>query len=321
MRCAPWRWVRHLGRVPRRAPPRRRPTSTAFDSLHRGYRADKADPFAFYCEVAAAHRVAHLAARLRLAGRRPGCARARRAMRSTRRCRSTSCTSARGAASDGQFLSYRELAHAARRLLQRPRLHARRADADHRASVLRLVGLPDDRLLRADGALRHAAGLHVPRRSSASARHRRDPRLGAVALPDRRARPARISTARICTSTPIRARAFIPNGTAHLQLRPQRGARVPAVVGACSGSTRYHIDGLRVDARRLDAVSRLRAQGRRVDPEPARRPGEPRGHRLPAHAERGGLSRPPRRAASSPRNRRRGRWCRGPTMPAASASA
>ena len=38
---------------------------------------------------------------------------------------------------------------------------------------------------------------------------------------------------------------------------------------------------------RLDALPRLRPQGRRVDPEPARRPREPRGDRLPAPAQRG----------------------------------
>ena len=45
--------------------------------------------------------------------------------------------------------SYREIAAAARRVPAAAGLHARRADADHRASVLRLVGLPDHRLLRA----------------------------------------------------------------------------------------------------------------------------------------------------------------------------
>ena len=75
---------------------------------------------------------------------------------------------------------------AARRIRVLARLHARRADAGHRAPVLRLVGIPNHRLLRADRALRQAAGLHVSRRRPASGRHRRDPRLGAVAFPGRR---------------------------------------------------------------------------------------------------------------------------------------
>ena len=92
-------------------------------------------------------------------------------------------------------------------------LHARRADADHGASVLRLLGLPDHRLLRADRPLRHAAGFHVLRRHLHQHGHRRDPRLGAVALSHRRAWPGRTSTARICTSMPIRARDSIRSGT------------------------------------------------------------------------------------------------------------
>ena len=56
---------------------------------------------------------------------------------------------------------------AACRLRARSGLHARRVPAGDRASVLRLVGLPDDRLLRADGALRNAAGFHAPRRRPA----------------------------------------------------------------------------------------------------------------------------------------------------------
>src|SRR5439155_24584383 len=40
-------------------------------------------------------------------------------------------------------------------------LHPRRAAAGDGAPVLRLVGLPDHRLLRAERALRLAAGLHV----------------------------------------------------------------------------------------------------------------------------------------------------------------
>src|SRR6266481_4763258 len=63
------------------------------------------------------------------------------------------------------------------------------AAAGDGASVLRLLGLPGHRLLRAQQPLRHAAGLHVLRRAPAPARHWRDPRLGAVALPERRTRP------------------------------------------------------------------------------------------------------------------------------------
>mgnify|MGYP003694397389 CR=1 FL=1 len=44
----------------------------------------------------------------------------------------------------------------ARGLRPRPRLHPRRAPADRRAPVLRLVGLPADRRLRADPAVRDA---------------------------------------------------------------------------------------------------------------------------------------------------------------------
>ena len=51
-------------------------------------------------------------------------------------------------------LDYRDLADAARRVREGPRLHARRAAAGHGAPVQRLVGLPGDRLLRADRAFR-----------------------------------------------------------------------------------------------------------------------------------------------------------------------
>ena len=75
------------------------------------------------------------------------------------------------------------------RARQEHRLHAHRVDADHRAPVLRLVGLSDDRLLRRDQPLRHAAGPDVPDRLPAPAGDRRHPRLGAEPLPVRRVRP------------------------------------------------------------------------------------------------------------------------------------
>ena len=54
---------------------------------------------------------------------------------------------------------------------------------------------------------------------------------------------------------------------------------------------------------RLDALPRLLAQGRRVAAQPARRQREPRGGRLPAQAERGGLRRAIPASSRSPRNR------------------
>ena len=52
---------------------------------------------------------------------------------------------------------------------------------------------------------------------------------------------------------PLRARRPAPGlpprlGQLHLQLRPPRGAQLPALAARCSGSSTYHIDGLRVDA-------------------------------------------------------------------------
>ena len=80
-----------------------------------------------------------------------------------------------------------------------------------------------------------------------------------------------------------------------LQLRPQRGPRLPAVERAVLARRVPHRRPAR-RRRRLDALPRLLAQGRRVDPEPLRRAREPRGDRVPAPAERVGLPRPPRRA-------------------------
>ena len=66
-----------------------------------------------------------------------------------------------------QGLGYRELARAARRPRERPRLHACRAAAGGRAPVRRLVGLPSVELLRAHGALRVPRRLPLVRRPPA----------------------------------------------------------------------------------------------------------------------------------------------------------
>ena len=173
----------------------------------------------------------------------------------------------------------------ARRLRLRPRLHARRAAAGDGASLLRLLGLPGDRLLRADLALRHARRLPPPRRPPPPARHRRDPRLGARPLPARR-----LGARHVRRDAPLRARRPAPRlpsrlGHARLQPRPDGGAELPARERAllAAGAPRRRDPRRR---RRLDALPRLLTQGGRVGAEPVRRQRGPRVGRLPQGVER-----------------------------------
>ena len=129
-------------------------------------------------------------------------------------------------------------------------LHAPRAAADHGVSVRRLVGLPDDRPVRADEPLRRLRTTFAQvRRSRARGRPRRHRRLGPRPLPDRRVRARRVRR-----HAPLRARGSAPAGSSPTGGRcvynfgrrevrefPRRQAR-------SSGCARYHIDGLRVDA-------------------------------------------------------------------------
>ena len=98
------------------------------------------------------------------------------------------------------------------RLRARHGLHAHRAAAGDGASVQRLLGLPGDRLLRAHPALRLARRLQGLRRPPAPERARRDPRLGAGALPARRLRARALRRHGARTSTTTRAAAPTPTG-------------------------------------------------------------------------------------------------------------
>ena len=100
----------------------------------------------------------------------------------------------------------------ARRPRHRARVHPRRADADRRAPLRAVVGLPGHRLLRAHLALRRPRRLPLVRRPPPPARPRRDRRLGARPLPARRRRAWRATTARRSTSTPTRSAASTPTG-------------------------------------------------------------------------------------------------------------
>ena len=195
---------------------------------------------------------------------------------------------------------------AARALREGHGLHARRAAAGDGASVHRLVGLPGDRLLRADQPLRHAGGLQVPRRRVSPGRHRRDPRLGARPFPEGSARPGALRRHRALRARRSAAGRAPGLGHAGLQLRAPRSALVPAEQRAVLA------EGVppRRPARRrggVDALSRLLAQGRRVGAERVRRPREPRGDRVHQAAEHADRARVPGHHSSAPRNPRRGR--------------
>ncbi len=138
---------------------------------------------------------------------------------------------------------------AARAVREGDGVHARRAAAGGGASVRRVVGLPGDRVLRPDDALRHARGLHGA--ASTPATHAGigvHPRLGAGPLPADAHGLARFDGTALYEHEDPRQGEHRDWGTLDLQLRPQRGAQFPAVATRCSGWSDYHVDGLRVDA-------------------------------------------------------------------------
>ena len=171
---------------------------------------------------------------------------------------------------------------------QRSRLHPRGAAAGRRAPVRRLLGLPGDRLLRADRAVRLTRRLPVSGRPAAPGRDRRDRRLGGRPLPQ-----GRLGAGAVRRHRPLRARrpaAGRASGLGHpgLQLRPARGAQLPARERAVldRGVPHRRAAGGR---RGLDALPRLLPLARPVGAQPVRREGEPGGHRFHQGDERGRL--------------------------------
>ena len=184
-----------------------------------------------------------------------------------------------------QFLGLPRDRRAARRLRQGPRVHARRADADHGAPVRRLVGLPVHGLLRADEPARLARRAARARRRAAPAGHRRAPRLGSGPFSEGRPRPRalrRHGALRVRRSAEGRASRL---EHARVQLHAARGPELPAL------ERHLLARGLPLRRaarrrRRLDAVPRLLAQAASVDAESARRQREPRGDRVLEALER-----------------------------------
>ena len=204
-----------------------------------------------YAERAAAHRLGRLGSGLRL-GRRGLDGGARRSQRPRRaRSRSTRCTSARGGGvpEDGNRpLTYRELAEPLPAyaagigfthvellpVMEHPFYGSWGYQTTGYFAPTSRYGTPQDFMYLIDALHRRGIGVildWVPSHFPTDAH--------GLALLRRHA--------------PLRARrsaAGLPPrlGQLHLQLRPQRGAELPALAAPCFWLDNYHVDGLRVDA-------------------------------------------------------------------------
>ena len=176
---------------------------------------------------------------------------------------------------------------------RRPRLHPCRTAPGDGAPVLRIVGVPVDGVLLPDRPARHARRPQGDDRPSAPAWRGGDPRLGAVALRDRRRRARELRR-----HSPLRARRSSSGppsrlGERDLQLRPQRSPGLPRVEChlLARALPRRRPAGR---CRRVDAVPRLLPQRGRVGPERRGWTHQPRGGALPPAVQR-------RRARGVPR--------------------
>ena len=167
-----------------------------------------------------------------------------------------------------RWLTYDELADALVPYVAEHGLHARRADAGQRASAGRVVGLPADRALRADLPLRRTRGVRAVRRPVPRRRAGRHTRLGACAFSGRPARTRAFRRHRALRAR--RSAPRLPSGLEHrdLQFRAQGGRQLPARERALLARPLPRRRPAR-RRRRLDALSRLFAQGGRVAAEPA----------------------------------------------------
>ena len=255
---------------------------------------------------------------------RRGWRRAANAIGSTRRCRFTRCTSARGDANHagGQLArsTYRELAFDLAD-------HVQRLGFTH-VEFMPVMEHPffGSWGYQTTGYFAPTSRYGTPQDFKFLVDHLHQQGIGVILdwvpshFPQRRAWPGVLRRhALVRARRPAAARAARLEQL-RLQLRPQRGSQLPhqqrdVLAGGIS---------CRRAARRRGgqhAVPRLLAQAGRVDSQQVRRPREPRGDRLSAAVQLGRVSTAAATCRRSPRNRPPGRWSRGRRTSAGSASA
>ena len=233
-------FLRHLGRRSSPASAAARSTSTTSSRSAGGYRVEKSRSVRLSLRAAAAHRIGRLGSRAtswgdeewmqapRAASTRCDCA-----MVHLRGASGLLAARARG----WQSLAQLSRARAAAGRLRRSTWASRTSSSCPSWSIRST----------APGAIRSPATLRRPRATArrrifmylidqpAPARHRRDSRLGAVALPERRARPCVLRR-----HASLRARRSAPGLSPgveqlDLQLRPRRSAQLPRAATRSSG--------------------------------------------------------------------------------------
>ena len=278
------RHVGAVGAVPARR--RGRATSTSSrSSTPTGMLRLKADPFAFATEIppgtASVVFQSEYALERRRAGSEPG--RSSDPLHSPFTVYECHLGSWRTVPEDGRPAAHLPGAgRAAAGVSRRARLHPRRVPAGGRAPLRAVVGLPGVGLLRPDGPVRHARRLPVPGRQPCT-----KPGIGVIVdwvpahFPKDDFALARFDGTALYEHADPRQGEHPDWGTLVFNFgrNEVRNFLLANALFWVRGVPHRRAAGRR---RGLDALPRLLPQGRRVGPQQVRRPGEPRGGRVPA---------------------------------------